>query len=422
MKRSWLMMGGALTVATMVACESDNVNTTGPVGQDAFLRYVAVGTSLSMGVQSDGVLYTTQREDWTALLAHQAFATYTQPLIQGPGCFSPLIAPLQFGRRLSGAAAPGTSATDLVCALFPNVTLPAQDVAIDGANTYDALRVTPETTTVESQKRKLQYPLVLPARRTQVTAMMSQNPTLVSVELGANEVLGAATSGLLLPATAYRTTFSYVPFAVWQPVYAAVLDSVAKTGAKAILVGVPNTASIVSLRTGDAIWQDRAELGGFGVAVNADCNGSTNLIFVPTKIATAVATARATGTAYNLSCADVPGTQDQVLTPADVTTITSVVNAMNDYIKAQAQAHTWAFLDLDALLAANVNPRSAYSVGVHFTCNNPWGQYVSLDGVHPNVVGYQLMANAAADALNATYLFRIPKNVPTVLTAAQLCP
>jgi hypothetical protein len=422
MKRSWLMMGAALTVAAMVACESDSVNMTGPVGQDAFLRYVAVGTSLSMGVQSDGVLYTTQREDWTALLAHQAFATYTQPLIQGPGCFSPFIAPLQFGRRLSGAAAPGTIASDLLCALFPNVTLPAQDVAIDGANTYDALRVSPETTAVESQKRKLQYPLVLPARKTQVTAMISQNPTLVSVELGANEVLGAATSGLLLPATAYRTAFSYVPFAVWQPVYSAVLDSVAKTGAKAILVGVPNTASIISLRTGDAIWQDRAELAGFGVAVNADCNGSTNLIFVPTKVGTAVATARATGTAFNFSCADVPGTQDQVLTPADVATITGVVNAMNDYIKAQASAHGWAFLDLDALLAAYVNPRPAYSVGVHFTCNNPWGQYVSLDGVHPNVVGYQLMANAAADALNATYHFTIAKNVPAALTAAQLCP
>lgn len=422
MKRSWLLMGGALTISAMVACESDNATVTGPVGQDAFLRYVAMGTSLSMGVQSDGVLYTTQREDWTALLAHQAFATYTQPLIQGPGCFSPLIAPLQFGRRLSGAAAPGTIASDTTCLLFPNVTLPAQDVAISGANTYDAEFITSDSTKTESLSRRRLYPIVLPAGKTQVTAMMSQNPTLVSVELGANEVLGAATTGLLLPAAAYRTTFTYVPFAVWQPVYKAILDSVAKTGAKAILVGVPNTASIISLRTGDAIWQDRAELGGFGVAVNADCNGSTNLIFVPTKIGTAVATARATGTAFNLSCADVPGTQDQVLTPADVTTITAVVNAMNDYIKAQAQAHTWAFLDLDALLAANVNPRPAYSVGVHFTCNNPWGQYVSLDGVHPNVVGYQLMANAAADALNATYLFKIPKNVPVALTAAQLCP
>lgn len=422
MKRSWLI-GGAITLAALSACESDSAKITGPVGQDAFLRYVAIGTSLSMGVQSDGVLYTTQREDWTALLAHQArAASYTQPLIQGPGCFSPFIAPLQFGKRLSGASVPGTIASDTACALFPNVTLPTQDVAVDGANAYDALRITPESTKVESLKRRRQYPLVLPAGKTQVTAMMMQRPTLVSVELGANEVLGAATSGLMFPAAAYRTPFSYVPFAVFQPVYSAVLDSVAQMGAKALLVGVPNVTSIISVRTGDAIWQDRAELINFGVVVSGDCNGSTNLVYVPSKVGTAVATARATGSAYVLSCADVPGTQDNILTPADVTTITSVVTAMNSYIKAQAAAHGWAFMDLDAVLDANVNPKPAYSVGVQFACNNPYGQYVSLDGVHPNVQGYQLMANAAADALDATYGFTIPKNVQPVLTAKQLCP
>ncbi|MDQ6717387.1 MAG: hypothetical protein M3Z17_03440, partial [Gemmatimonadota bacterium] len=77
---------------------------------------------------------------------------------------------------------------------------------------------------------------------------------------------------------------------------------------------------------------------------------------------------------------------------------------------------------LDAVLAANVNPKPPYSVGVQFSCNNPYGQYISLDGVHPNVQGYQLMANAGAAALNATYGFALPLNVRPVLTAAQLCP
>ena len=421
MKRSWLMMGGALTLAGMVACEGDNETTTGPKGQDAFSHYVAIGTSVSMGVQSDGVVYTTQREDWTALLAHQAMATYSQPLIQGPGCFSPFIAPLQFGRRLSGAAAPGTIPADTVCALFPNVTLPTQDVAIDGANTYDAVFITPESTKVESQKRRRQYPIVLPAGKTQVTSMMVQNPTLVSVELGANEVLGV-TSGLLFPAAAYRTVFTFVPNAVWQPVYQAVLDSVKKTGAKALLVGVPNVTSIISLRKGDELFADRAAFQAFGVIVSSDCSGSTSLIFVPVKVGTAVATARATGAAQILSCADVPGTQDAVLTSTDVAAVTAVVAGMNSYIKAQATANGWAFLDLDGVLAANIAGKAAYSVSAQFTCNSPYGQYVSLDGVHPNVAGHQLIANAGADALNKTYGFAIPMNVQSVLTAAQVCP
>src|SRR6478672_6039709 len=99
MKRTWSLSAIALASIALVACSEDR--TTGPAGQEAFSKYVAIGTSLSMGDQSDGVVYFSQQHDWTALLAHAAFASYTQPLVAPPGCFSPLIAPLQFNRRLS---------------------------------------------------------------------------------------------------------------------------------------------------------------------------------------------------------------------------------------------------------------------------------------------------------------------------------
>ena len=104
MKRNWSFSAGALALVVLAGCSQDR--TTGPAGQDAFQRYVAIGTSLSMGVQSDGVVYFSQQHSWTNLLAHQAFASFTQPLIAPPGCFSPLIAPLQLSRRLSGIQAP----------------------------------------------------------------------------------------------------------------------------------------------------------------------------------------------------------------------------------------------------------------------------------------------------------------------------
>ncbi len=422
MKRSWSFAAGAVALVVLAACSDDR--TTGPAGQEAFTRYVAIGTSLTMGVQSDGVAYFTQQGDWTKLLSHQAFAQFSQPLISAPGCFSPLIAPLQFSRRMSGLSASANVAAnpaDTACTAFGSYSLPTNDVGIDGANTYDALRVTPETTFVESVKRRRQYRLVLPPKTTQVTAMMRQNPTLVSVELGSNEVLGV-TTGLVLPAAAYRTPFTLVPNAVWQPVYAQVLDSVKKTGAKAVLVGVPNVSNIVSFRTGDELWQNRAEFANFGVIVNADCQANANLIFVPIKVATAVGTAQATGTAFNLRCTDVPGTQDNILTPADVTTITAVVAGMNSFISSQASANGWAYFDLNTVLAKGIANRGPYSVVKQLTCLRPYGQFVSLDGVHPNVQGYQEIANAAADALNAAYGFAIPSNLQTVLTPAQVCP
>src|SRR5919205_3501285 len=138
MKRTWSLSVIAFTTIALVACSEDR--TTGPAGQDAFSRYVSIGTSVSMGVQSDGVYYATQQHAWPALLAHQAFAgSFTQPLIAGPGCYSPLIAPIQFTRRLSGAQYPGVVASDQTCALLGSITLPANDVAVDGATTYAAL-------------------------------------------------------------------------------------------------------------------------------------------------------------------------------------------------------------------------------------------------------------------------------------------
>ena len=421
MKRNWRLLAGAVALVVLAACSDDK--TTGPAGQEAFNRYVAIGTSLTMGVQSDGVVYFSQQQDWTKLLAHQAFASYTQPLIAPPGCFSPLIAPLQFSRRLSGVSASANLATsipDTLCAAFGTYTLPTNDLGIDGANTYDALRVTPETASVDGLKRRRQYRLVLPPKTTQVMAMMRQKPTLVSVELGANEVLGV-TTGLVAPAAAYRTPSTLVPNNVWQPVYAQVLDSVKKTGAKAILVGVPDVSSIVSFRSGDELWQNRAEFANFGVVINADCQANANLIFVPIKVATAVGTAQATGTAFDLSCTDTPGAEDNILTPADVTTITAVVAGMNSFIQSQASANGWAYFDLNAVLGKAIANRGAYSVVKQLTCALPYGQYISMDGVHPNVQGYQEMANAAADALNATYGFAIPVNPQAVLTPAQVC-
>ena len=423
MKRNWSLFAGAVALVVLAACSDDR--TTGPAGQDAFKSYVAIGTSLSMGVQSDGVVYFSQQHDWTKLLSHQAFAQFTQPLVAAPGCFSPLIAPLQLSRRLSGISAAAnqtTSTADTACSAFGTVTLPANDVAIDGANTYDALYVTPETTSVEGVKRRRQYRLVLPAKTTQVTAMMQQKPTLVSVELGANEALGAA-SGLLFPKAGYRGAASagtFVPNAVWQPVYDALIDSVKKTGAKVLLVGVPKTNGFVSLRTGDELYTDRAAFLNFGVVIAADCQGSTNSIFVPIKVLNAVGAAQATGQAQTLSCTDTPGAQDNILTPADIQLIDGVISGMNSHIQAVAQANGWAYMDLSTLWAQWVARRGAFSLVSMLGCVRPYGQYVSLDGVHPNAQGYQEMANAAADALNATYGFAIPANSQAVLTS--VCP
>lgn len=428
MTRNWFLSVGAIgLVLSVAACESDNVHVTGPKGQDDFAKYVSLGTSVSMGYMNEGVYYATQQTAWPALLAHQAMATkFTSPLLQGPGCYSPLIAPLQFTKRLSGATYPGINAQDQVCSLLGTIPLPTNNVAVDGATTYHALRITPESTvttpvTIDSDQRKRLYKAILAPGKTQVTSMMAQKPTLVSVELGSNEALRTVTNGILIPAAAYRqpdNTYTYFPTSVWQPQYDAIVDSVAKTGAKAMLVSVPLIPNIVGVYSGDDFYQDRAAFASFGITVSTDCNGNTNSIFAFTKVLVALGSPKPN----TFSCTDNPTAADFILTPSDTTFVNNLIRQMNSHIQSQAAAHSWAYLELNTALASFIAQKTRFSLSKFLSCTRPFGQYIGLDGVHPSLDGQQAIANAAADVLNAQYGFEIPRNERPVLTAAQLCP
>ena len=402
MTRRWALAFTAFGVVFLTACPRDDA-APGPEGGRAFERYVSIGTSISEGWQSDGVVYSSQVNAWPALLARQAMVEFGTPQIQGPGCHPPLIAPLQLSRRLTGsAAAPATT-----CApLYPGIDLPQNNVAISGATTAMALNRPAVANPVDT--RDSLYSRTLAVGQTQVTAMLAQDPTFVSVELGANEVLGAATSGIVVPGV------TFVPYAAWEPDYVEVIDSVRTTEARALLVTVPLVASIPSLRTGASVWAVRQQFAAFNVTVSADCEtgpGSTNLVFTAQLALRKVAEGRQRPTTSPavLSCTDVPGaTPDFILTPADTALLNGVVRQMNVRITELANANGYALLDANQVLSFIVGARAPYSLVAQLSCNIPYGQYISLDGVHPSNQGHILIANAAIEAVNEEYGFEIP--------------
>src|SRR6185312_10149456 len=91
------------------------------------------------------------------------------PLIQAPGCRSPLIAPLGLGKRLSGESAAGST----VCAPnVPGVTLPAQNLGLASALALDIVQTTPET----ALPTEPWFARVLPPHTTAVAAALAQQP------------------------------------------------------------------------------------------------------------------------------------------------------------------------------------------------------------------------------------------------------
>jgi hypothetical protein len=321
---------------------------------------------------------------------------------------------------------------DTLCAgPIDTLTPPGGSLAIAGASAYAALNTTPKivlnsTVAPFPPGDRDRYPLVLAATQSQVTALRIQGASFVAVELGLTEVLQAATSGLVVAASSYTqgAPYTYVPAAVFAPVFSAIADSVKLTGAKVVLLSVPKVSALYALRPAAEVWGDRAGLATFGITVNTDCSTSANFVFTGAIIPALALRFDSTGTPQNLSCTDVPGAADAVLTPANIATLDAAVSAMNAQIQQIAQANGWAFADLDGVYPPPVQSRSPYAAVDQFTCVYPYGAQTSLDGAFPNANGQVAIASAVASAIDAKYGFSISVGAisPTGVTAAKLCP
>jgi hypothetical protein len=394
----------AAVAATLAAC-SDGVRPTEPCSlsslelrtgrsaHDVMARFVALGTSNSMGVQSAGIFAAGQQAAWPAQLAARAGVAFSLPLVQDPGCGPPLQPPLAADLLLVGAFAAFGAGDDLVTAL-QSVCAPLQDgilpgrnnLAISGAKARDALNATPESEAASNAKRGELYSRVLPPGKTQVTAMLDQNPTFVSVELAANEVLPATTGQLS----------SMTPLADWIGVYDQIIGSVKSTGARAVLVGLPaNAANFPSVRRAREFWNQWPYLLGLGISVSSNCYFSTNYIFLPGYLLKLLASTPTTAT-----CADVPGTVDYVLTASEMAAINTRMAEINTHIQQKANENGYAYFTLGALYDL---PKPTLNLSSVLFSNTPFGSNISLDGVHPSASGQGILADAAVSAINSKY-------------------
>ena len=377
-----------LLLGAVVACESSTIpddNTAGGGGAANLSKYVAMGTSISMGFASDGVFNTSQLSSWPNLLATDAGVTFKQPLINPPGCTPPFAAPLGALKRIDNTSIVTTN----VCSNNqPGIQLPTQNLAISGASTSDAVSLTGSAGGLTAH--------VLPASESQVTAMRALGPTFVSVELGSKEVL-AGMGGLINSAT-------ITSFATFSSAYQTVIDNVKASGAKALLVTLPtDVTKIPVLRTSAEIAAQRNAFAALNVSVNTDCNTSTNFIALP-KVLAAIVTAQVlAGIApFNLSCADQPGNQDYVLTSADITTMNALVAQMNTFITTKASENGYATFSLGTLYDGAKNGVT-FDLATILTSGTPFGPNISLDAVHPSASGQAILAAAAKAAIVSKY-------------------
>jgi lysophospholipase L1-like esterase len=366
-----------------------------------FARYVALGTSNSQGVQSAGISAATQRSAWPAQVAARAGAAFSLPLVEDPGCSPPLLPPLAADVALVGAFGAFGAGDDLVSTVMTTcmplragIVPPTNNVAISGADVHDALTTTIASATLVSTRVGTLYSRVLAPGQTQVTAMLAQRPTFVSVELAANDVLPASTGRIA----------AMTPYANWEADFDQIIASVRSSGARAVLVGLPNDArKFPSIRTAREIFSQWPYLATLGISVSLNCywgSSSSNSVFLPGYILILLSKAPTTA-----SCADVPGSADYVLTPSDLNAISARMAQINTHIQAKASENGYAYFALSALYDLPKPSLNMYNV---LFSNSPFGSNMSLDGVHPSAQGQSILATAAVQSINLRYGLAIP--------------
>ncbi len=402
-----------------------------PSGGAMFANYIAVGTSISAGIESAGIDDSTQRAAFPYLLAKAMGLTpntnWFYPGFTAPGCPPPFTNPLTDSRVGGGA--------DTTCNLISPASVPPRqgffnNLGVPSIRAAQVLNIKnlafPETDTLFLSQ-------FITGGRNPIDIVLAAQPTFVTLEIGANDVLGAATRG---------DTSLLTPVATFEAQFTAIADSIGLTGAKVAVGNIPNVDVIPHFSAGVILWC--LHNGGPTCPAAAGLPPATApydspLFLVDSScIATAIypskgvgdsmlvtfpAIAQITGTlagggAATLDCGAGTATVNQgagfvpagaVLTKATAKAIAVNVLTLNAFIQQQATNRGWALVDLNGLLSANaaqIPPFPLFSAGPPPSVS--FGPLFSLDGIHPTPAGHKAIADAFATAINAKYATTLP--------------
>ena len=408
------LLGVALLVGCRAEDEDINLPEAPAIGGGLFERYVALGNSITAGFQSLGINDSTQRQAYPYLLAQQANANFTLPLLSRPGCPPPLAGPF------SSTTIAGTPLGQAVCFFRASPTPRLiNNLAVPGANILDAIDHTANENAGDTFNRLQTFIL---GGRSQVDAMLDADPTFISVMLGSGDALGAALDG---------DAGALTHLASFQASLDELETAINSTDAQAVLViGAVNANVMPALQPGLFYWavkQDPSTAPLLPKEVSNNC-APVNLLGQPNRLAANIIsyTVLFDPTVAEISCAD---DAPYVLPPAEQQAISVRVGEYNAALQQTAADNGWVFFDVNAWLTpaladpvllrkcqglATARTAEEIRAAILATCPSPvpsvgFGRFMSFDGIHPSAEAHRLVTQALIDTLNEALDIDIPR-------------
>lgn len=398
-------------VLTWNGCSSEDTNVSGPTSFGSIdpTTYVAVGNSLTAGMQSGGVVEEFQRYSFPNLIAAQLGTTsFVQPLIPAPGTGA-----IMTLRSIS----PVSIVTGEV-----NVTLPANashpapyhNLGVPGAILFDAI----DESSIAQRAQQRGNPYYLLYMRDQdlfgkslIEQALKLKPTVMTFWLGANDVLGYVTSG----GTRGTNTGAGggepgklpTETVVFRTLYATALNTIktASPATKVIVGTIPNPTiipycTVVPRKIPNP--QNPTQLLSIYYKKNdgsVEEVGNDDYVLLTAKAQIEIG-------GFGFTRAN-PLESAYVLDKDEVAIARAATNEFNTIIKEEAAKVGYAVADV-ASEFETIARDGYHAAGESYSFAYISGGLFSLDGIHPTSRGHGVLANIFIASMNKTYGANIP--------------
>jgi hypothetical protein len=408
-----------MIVASCSEFKKTSVVTPPSNGTLNLTTFVSLGNSLTAGYQSGALFESAQEWSYPADIAKQAGAAgFVQPLMPDPGTGA-----LMSITSLTGPVIHTGNATVTLPTNSSSLLRPYNNLGIPGAVLFDLTDTTDFGTKSVARDNPF-FSLILrskvfpgiPNASSPVAQALALKPTFMTVWIGANDVLGYATSGGTVgtggPGTGPTdpSTFGYLYDQMIGSLLAG--DSTAKFAVANIpdVTGIPFFTTVpdsfANPQTGKNVGAFIVERHHADGTLHAEpINAKTDYILL-----TAIDSLDAgVGVPTFVGGTGRPLPDEFVLDSLEVALVEARIQAYDNTIETFANLNPTRVVMVDAYSAFNNFAKYGYfAQGVVLTNSYISGGFFGLDGVHPTSQGYAYVANLFIQAINSHFGSNIP--------------
>lgn len=440
-----------------VGCE-DRSDLSGPTsGTASYDRFVTIGNSITAGYQSGSLYESAQVYAYGNLIAKQVGASFAMPIVADPGTVGRMeLTAFNF------ATSTPTITNNPLSGTPTNSTYPApyNNLGVPGALLYDVLNATNKDNCGSglAGKPNAMFDLILRNSALNLGSQFAQakalNPTLLTLWIGNNDVLGFATSGGVSPSTP-------TPAAQFDALYRFLADSLKSLNSKVVVANLPDVTAIPFFNTiGPKLaigfpWSTYKALGLPGLfyqkhgATAADQTAFvdsltlwTGKVDITLKAGSYTSEIGIVSGKWYRDLAASLGAPVALVIPAwvdttqkfgtsplnpipdiltldesEISTAKTATASFNASIDSIARNRGFAIVNINAFfnqIRAN-DKTGTYYGGIKFTTGYISGGLFSLDGVHPSNHGHAIIANEFIKVINSKWGGNIPQvNVASI--------